>query len=350
MTRLRRSRFDVVCIQRRRSGHGFQYRWSTGERLTDRVEIARIQNLAIPPAWSDVWICPWPHGHIQAVGFDGAGRRQYRYHNEWRRQRDLEKFSRMVEFGLSLPALRSQVERDISLPSFPRQRVLALGVRLLDIGMFRVGGEEYAEAHDTYGLATLEKRHVKLTGDTATFDYSAKGGKERLLTLSDPEVVELIDALKRRRGGGDDLLAWRDGRRWKDVRSVDINDYIKEVSGGPFTAKDFRTWSASLLAAVLLATEPPVVSQNVRTRQIARVVRQVAEALGNTPAVCRASYIDPRIFDHYEHGESVRSTIADLGNRIDQLSPAALCGIERAVIELLDDTSPLLSGAEAGRR
>ena len=260
MARLRRSRFDGIAIERRRCVRGFSYRWTTGERVTDPSVIER-NGLAIPPARADVWICPWPPGHIQAVGIDAAGRRQYRYHGEWRRQRDVENFSRMTTFASALPEIRATVAHDLNQSGLGRSRVVARGVRLLDIGMFRVGGEEYAETREAYGLATLEKRHVKLRSGTAIFDYSAKGGAQRLLEVADPGAVAAIAALRRRRGGAE-LLPWREGAHRVDVRSHDINAYLKEVSGGPFTAKDFRTWDASLLAAVLCAqATPPIAIQ-----------------------------------------------------------------------------------------
>lgn len=294
--------------------------------------LERIRTLAIPPAWSDVWICPWPNGHIQAVGTDAAGRRQYRYHDAWRRRRDAEKFDRMLELAATLPALRTAVSEALAGSGLERQRVLALGVRLLDIGMFRIGGEEYAEAHETYGLATLERRHVVVRKGVAVFDYAAKGGKQRLLAVTDPLVVDLVGQLKRRRGGGDELLAWRDGRRWVDVRSEDLNDYIKDVTGGPFSAKDFRTWSASLLAAVRCAEF--AVSAGTGRRPVAAIVRDVADALGNTPAVCRKSYIDPRVLDRFEHGETIEKAVAAM-QPIDLSDDLVRAHLERAVVTLL---------------
>lgn len=246
----------------------------------------------------------------------------------------------MTTFARALPEIRATVAHDLNQPGLGRSRVLALGMRLLDIGMFRVGGEEYAEAHETYGLATLEKRHVKLRGGTAIFDYCAKGGAQRLLEVSDPGAVAAIAALRRRRGGGAELLAWREGAHWVDVRSHDINAYLKEVSGGSFTAKDFRTWDASLLAAVLCAQATPAVSASAKARRMAGVVREVAEALGNTPAVCRKSYIDPRIFDRFEHGETIEAVVSDVPRGLDELSTRVRSRIERAVVELLESGEP----------
>ncbi len=225
---------------------------STAAQSSTRT-MERIRALVIPPAWSEVWICPFPNGHVQAVGVDQAGRRQYRYHAAWTKRREEEKFARMVEFARALPELREKVLADLALPGLPKERVLALGTRLLDVGMFRIGGEEYAAEHEAYGIATIEKRHLRIRGGVAHFDYPAKGGKRRQITISDPVIADLLGELKARRGGGPALLVWRDGRQWIDVTSDDLNAYLKAQSGGEFTAKDFRTWDATLLAAALCA-------------------------------------------------------------------------------------------------
>jgi DNA topoisomerase IB len=293
--------------------------------VRDAGTLERIAQLAIPPAWSDVWICPWSNGHLQAVGTDAAGRRQYRYHEEWRRRRDAEKFDRMLEFARALPALRSTVSAHLATGGPGRERVLAGAVRLIDVGLFRVGGEEYAEEHETYGVATLLREHVRIARDgSICFDYAAKGGKERRLALRDAELEPLLRCLKRRRGGGDELLAWREGPSWHDVRSGDVNDYLKEHAGGEFSAKDFRTWSATVLAAAELAATAAAAAASPRGRRARQVsgaagpspsaqrravlaaMRAVAEQLGNTPAVCRSSYVDPRIVEHYRRGETLR--------------------------------------------
>ena len=216
--------------------------------------LERIRELTIPPAWQDVWICPWPNGHIQAVGTDARGRKQYRYHDHWRELRDREKFDRMLEFGRALPRLRRVTNRHLRRPGPTRERVLAGAVRLLDRGFFRIGGENYAEENDTYGLATMQRRHVRLEpGNVIVFDYVAKGGQRRVQSVVDPQVYRLVSELKRRRGGTPDLLAYKDRGRWRDVVSSDVNAYIKDVAGEEFTAKDFRTWTATVLAAVGVA-------------------------------------------------------------------------------------------------
>lgn len=303
--------------------------------VTDPEVLRRIAALAVPPAWTDVWICPWPNGHIQALGTDARGRRQYRYHDEWRRQRDHAKFDHILGFARALPALRARVEQDLALPDLPRDRVLGAAVRLLDLGFFRVGGEDYAEENHTFGLATLLKRHTSIEGDTIVFDYVAKSGKQRIQAVADPVVRELVATLKHRRGGGPELLAWWDDRRWVDVRSDDINSYIKQGAGEEFSAKDFRTWSATVLAAVGLAVSWPArPSPTARKRAETRVIKEVAGYLGNTPAVCRSSYVDPRIIDRYRHGETI-AVFDTLGAQAEPGQPATQGAVEAAVLELL---------------
>jgi DNA topoisomerase-1 len=306
MVRLRRVDCSRPGLRRVRSGRGFRYLDAGGHPVEDPETLSRIRGLAVPPAWQEVWICPWPNGHIQATGVDAAGRRQYRYHDAWRARRDTEKFERMLEFGAALPRLRRQVAADLALPDYPRDRVLACAVRLLDLGFFRVGGEEYEQQHGTYGLATLQRRHVRVRGARMGFHYTAKGGTERVLEIEDPAAAQVLAGLKRRRGGGPELLAYRTGRRWVDVRSADVNGYLKRHAGAEFTAKDFRTWSATLLAAAALgaAARAPR-SASARKRAVARAYREVAHYLGNTPTVCRTSYVDPRVVDCYRAGETV---------------------------------------------
>ena len=253
MPRLRRSECSGPGIGRVRRGRGFSYVDARGRLVTDDETLTRIRALAIPPAWQDVWICPHPNGHIQAIGTDAAGRRQYRYHDAWRERRDHEKFESMVDFARALPDLRRKTARELRRREPTRERVLAGAIRLLDRGFFRIGGEEYAEENGTYGLATMRKEHVRLLpGKTVLFDFPAKGGKQIVQSVVDQAVHRLVSQLKARRGGGDELLAYRNNRRWHDVRSSDINDHVKELTGGDFTAKDFRTWNATVLAATAL--------------------------------------------------------------------------------------------------
>jgi|SRR5829696_5705858 len=347
MPRLRRVDCAIPGISRRRRGRGFEYRDdTTGERIEDEDVIQRIKTLAIPPAWEEVWICADPLGHIQATGIDARGRKQYRYHDRWRERRDRQKFDAMVQFARSLPKLRKHVEADLRKRKISRERVLACAVRLLDRGFFRIGSEDYAEENETYGLATMRKRHVTVNGNTLVFDYEAKGGKRRVQAIADPKVSLLVRTLRERRGGGHELLAYRNGSQWRDIRSTEINDYIKDVIGEQHSAKDFRTWNATVLAAVVLAAsarERDMTTKGGRNRAIRDAVKQVSHYLGNTPAVCRASYIDPRVFDRFDGGLTV-------GGVFDRLPddpadwPEIQRPIEEAVLDLIDrrESSPAI--------
>jgi DNA topoisomerase I len=339
--RLRRADCSGPGITRKRAGRGFAYFDEDGERVTEPEVLERIRELALPPAWGEVWICPYPNGHLQATGVDAAGRKQYRYHDAWRTRRDAQKFEDMTAFARALPRLRKQVERDLrATDDLTRERVLACAVRLLDRGFFRIGTEEYTATNESYGLATMRKEHVTVEPDgTMVFDYPAKSGKRRVQAVVDPLATEIVGALKRRRGGGPELLAHKQGRRWVDLRSADINAYLKESTGGDFSAKDFRTWSATVLAAVALAVSGPAHgSQTSRNRAITRAVRETAHYLGNTPAVCRASYIDPRIFDAFRSGLVIDREVLDAALDADPGElPIHHSDIERAVLDLVDE-------------
>jgi DNA topoisomerase-1 len=321
-----------------RRGKGFSYVDADGNRIEDPAVLARIDELVIPPAWKDVWICPWPMGHIQATGVDDAGRKQYLYHPKWREHRDRQKFDEMVDFARQLPRLRAAVERILTASEeLSHERVLAAAIRLLDRGFFRIGSEDYAVTNETYGLATMRKEHVSIDGETMIFDYRAKSGVRRVQAVVDPLVIDVIGQLKRRRGGGDELLAYKDGRRWRDVRSPDINAFIKEHTDGDPSAKDFRTWNATLLAAVGLAmSRRAATSRTSRKRAVTRVVKEVSFYLGNTPAVCRASYIDPRVIDAYYDGRTIEPVMEQV---VDDLEPGTLPiqhqELENAVLDLL---------------
>jgi DNA topoisomerase I len=346
MPRLRRVDCAVPAISRRRRGRGFEYIDESGERIEDPDVLERIRALAIPPAWEQVWICANPLGHIQATGVDDRGRKQYRYHDLWRERRDREKFEAMVDFARSLPKLRAQVERDLRRRAISRERVLACAVRLLDRGFFRIGSEDYAEENETYGLATMRKRHVSINGTTLVFDYEAKGGKRRVQTIADRKVSRLVKTLRERRGGGHELLAYRNGEEWRDIRSTEINDYIKDTIGEDHSAKDFRTWNATVLAAVVLAAsarERDMSTKGGRNRAKRDAVNQVSRYLGNTPAVCRASYIDPRVFDRFDGGLTIGGVFERLPDDPADW-PEVQGPIEEAVLDLIDrhESSPAI--------
>ena len=337
--RLRRADVAGPGIRRRRSGRGFVYLNPDGSRCDDAEVLGRINELVIPPAWQEVWICPYPGGHIQATGIDARGRKQYLYHPKWRARRDQEKFDDMVRFARALPALRQDVAAHLALAGLPREKVLACAVRLLDKGFFRIGSEDYAVSNETFGLATIRKEHVQLLGDgILLFDYPAKHGKRRIQSVVDDDVFELLAQLKRRRSGGVELLAFKRGRAWVDVRSPDINAYLKDLTGLDVSAKDFRTWNATVLAAVALSVSglQANASKTARKRAITRAIKEVAHYLGNTPAVARASYIDPRILDRFDDGTTIDPAIAvdsaDAGSE-----PAIQGAVEEAVLDLIAD-------------
>ena len=346
MARLRRVDCSGPGITRRRRGRGFEYRDDAGGRIADAEVLQRIHELAIPPAWDDVWVCPYPNGHLQATGIDAAGRKQYRYHDDWRARRDQEKFDAMLEFAATLPRMRRRVRRDLRGDEMTRARVLACAARLLDLGFFRIGGEDYAEENDSYGLATLLKRHVRLESESNVFDYKAKSGKRRVQAITDPAVREVLAALKRRRGGGSELLAYREGRRWVDVRSDDVNEYVKATTAEGHSAKDFRTWNATVLAAVALAGDERPETKTARKRAVRAAIESVAAFLGNTPAVCRASYIDPRVIDRYQSGWTIAPALERLGGEPDLGNQRVREGVESAVLDLIrEDESPALARA-----
>lgn len=332
MPRLRRSDPADAGFSRRRCGKGFAYFDVDGRRLTDPAELDRVRALAVPPAWRDTWICPSAAGHIQAVGTDSAGRRQYLYHGEWRRRRDDAKFERMLRFARRLPRLRRAVAADLTAAELTRERVLATVVRLLDLGTFRIGNDEYAEENGTFGLVTLHRDHVRIRGGEVRFDYTGKGGARCVQAVSDPAVTETVRALRRRRDRDrPELFAYRREGAWCDVRSEHVNDYLRTACGLAVTAKDFRTWHGTVLMALELAAAPCPPSRTARMRSVRQAYVTVSEELGNTPAVARASYVDPRVVDLYHDSVS----IADLLPRPN----GAVRPVERAVIRMLRELS-----------
>ena len=329
--RLRRSDVRGPGYRRRRVGRGFAYYDTDGALIRDD-RIDRIKALAIPPAWKDVWICPWPNGHIQATGVDAAGRRQYRYHDQWRARRDAAKHERVLDIARQLPDVRDAVKAALRTRGLNRDRVLATAIRMLDLGAFRIGSEQYEEANGTYGLATLKRAHVTVRGERTFYSYTAKGSIEREVEITDqPTATVVRQLLERPADAGDDLLAYQteDGE-WRDVTSSEINAYLKEISGAEVTAKDFRTWTATVLMAAFLAEAPPPATKTARKRIISAAYKQVSEQLGNTPAVCKASYVDPRVVDKFEHGETVGHVLlaaeeADADRDTQKVLEAAVC-------------------------
>ncbi|MGL5818722.1 MAG: DNA topoisomerase IB [Phycicoccus sp.] len=309
MSRLRRVNPRSTGWTRRRVGKGFSYRDADGNALAAE-DVARVRALVIPPAWQDVWICPWPNGHIQAVGTDAAGRRQYLYHPAWRAKRDQLKFDRVAGAGARLAEARERIVADLMGEGMPLVRATATATRLLDLGYFRIGSDAYADANGSFGLTTLERRHVRRRGEDLVFSFTGKSGVEHTITISDPHVVDAIVHMRRRRGGGDRLLAYRDGSRWSVLDAAAVNAYLAELVADDLTAKDFRTWHATVLAAVALAETPEAGdSERSRKRAVKAAVDEVAAYLGNTPTVARGSYIDPRVIEQYEDGVTIAGTL-----------------------------------------
>jgi len=318
---------------RRRAGKGFVYLDELGNRLAAE-HIQRCKLLVIPPAWEHVWICPAPNGHLQAVGIDDAGRRQYLYHEQWRLQRDRLKYDTVLQIAARLPSARRDVAKDLQLEGMPYERALGTAFRLLDLGFFRIGGEAYAESNNSYGLATIKKEHVSIDNGSVIFNYVAKSGQERYIALADDLVLQVVRELLARRGGGPELLAYKDRRQWHDINSADINNYIKTHVGEEMSSKDFRTWHGTVIAAVVLAeANESAKTITARKRAVSSAMKEVAGYLGNTPAVARTSYVDPRVIDLFNDGVTISPSLAATD---DDLSDGTTHGkIERAVLNLL---------------
>ena len=302
--RLRRSDSSAKGLGRVRAGTGFSYRDAAGLLIADAELRARIEHLAIPPAWTDVWIAPHPNGHIQATGIDVAGRRQYIYHSTWSEQKSRIKFDRSLRLAESLPAARRRVTIDLRSEGLTRERALAAGFRMLDTGSLRVGSERYAESNGSHGLSTLLCAHAKVAGDTVALAFPAKSGQVWESDITDADLAAIIRRLKRR-GPTARLLSWNDGATWHPVAAEEINAYVRQQTGGEFSAKDFRTLHGTIAAAVSLAKHGPEKSKSGRSRVLAKAMRDAADVLGNTPSIAKTSYVDPRVVDHYLHGRTI---------------------------------------------
>jgi DNA topoisomerase I len=316
-------------ISRVRDTDGFRYLDPSGATITDAATLDRIQALRIPPAWADVWISPDPFGHIQATGTDSKGRLQYLYHRLWREQRDVQKFGHMLRFADALPRLRTAAADDLRHRGLTRDRVVASVVRLIDLGLFRIGGERYADLDHHYGATTLRKQHVRFTRDGIMFDYVAKWGKQRTIVITDNLVQPTIRALTRIDNDLDTLWSYEQDGSWHVLHSRDVGHYIAARADGHFTAKEFRTWNATVLMGLALANAGPTTTQPGRQRTIAASVREVATWLGDTPAVARSSYIDPRLIARYESDGHLSAVPAD------PVALPATLGAETAVAALL---------------
>jgi DNA topoisomerase-1 len=332
-------------IRRRRVGTGFTYVDPEGRPVRDLATRRRIRALAIPPAWTDVWICPGPRGHIQATGRDARGRKQYRYHPRWRAVRDGTKYSRLIAFGARLPRIRRAVRRDLGRPGLPREKVLATVVRLLETTQIRVGNAEYARANGSFGLTTLKNRHVEVTGPTITFQFRGKGGRPHQLDVNDRRVATVVRRCQEL--PGQELFQYVDAEgQPQRVDSADVNAYLRAVSGEDFTAKDFRTWTGTVLAARALAEVGPFGSAAEARRKTSRAIEAVAGRLGNTPAVCRKCYVHPDVTAAYQAGALPPALTRRRARRARAIPPAGLTPAEAAVLALL--RARLAGGAPAG--
>jgi DNA topoisomerase I len=292
---------DAPGIMRTRAGSGFRYIDAAGKPVRDEATLARIRSLAIPPAWTDVWICPWDNGHLQATGRDAKGRKQYRYHPRWRNVRDEAKYERMLSFGRALPLIRRRVEAALRLPGLPREKVLATVVHLLETTMMRVGNEEYARNNKSFGLTTLRDRHARVDGSEVEFRFRGKSGIQHAIKVDDPRLARIVRHT--RDLPGQELFQYVDDDGVQHgIDSADVNDYLREITGEDFTAKDFRTWAGTVLASLALQELEKFDSQAQAKKNIVRAIETVAERLGNTPSICRKCYVHPAVLESYLDG------------------------------------------------
>lgn len=324
---------DGPGIVRRRAGRGFAYRRANGEPVRDRGTLARIRALAIPPAWTDVWISPDPRGHLQATGRDARGRKQHRYHPAFRARRERDKYDRLVAFASLLPTIRDRVEADLARPGLPREKVLAAVVRLLELTLIRVGNDEYARLNRSFGLTTLRDRHAEIRGSRVRFAFRGKGGKRHEVTLRDRRLARVVARCQEL--PGQELLQYVDEDGVvRDVASDDVNAYLREVSGQDVTAKDFRTWAGTVLAYRALRALRPSKTDGEARRNVVAAVRRTADGLGNTPAVARRSYVHPSVLEAYLDG-SIGGALLEAAEDEDGAPAAPTAAEEEAVAELL---------------
>ena len=321
-------------IRRKKAGKGFTYVGADGKTIRDQKELARIRSLAIPPAYTDVWICPTANGHIQATGRDARGRKQYRYHPKWREVRDETKFGRMLAFSEVLPRIRERVEKDLGRPGLPREKVLATVVRLLECTSIRVGNDEYARANRSFGLTTLQDRHVEVSGSSLRFEFRGKSGKAHTVSLSDRRLARIVQRCQAL--PGEDLFQYLDDEGVRQtIGSGDVNDYIRQISGQEFTAKDFRTWTGTILAVAALTEAGGWNSQRQAKSNVLRAIDRVAEQLNNTRAVCRKYYVHPAVFETYLAGSLLDSLQNGTKPAAKAGGKTALSPEEAAVVRLL---------------
>jgi DNA topoisomerase-1 len=326
---------DRSGITRHRAGKGFFYRDTEGERISDKKTLERIKSLAIPPAWEDVWICPSPNGHLQATGRDTRNRKQYRYHPKWREVRDETKYEHMMAFGKALPGIRERVEADLRKQGLPKEKLLAAIIRLLETTLIRVGNDQYAKENNSFGLTTMRDHHVEVSGSTVHFEFKGKSGVEHEIDLRDRRLAAIVK--RSQELPGEDLFQYidEDGER-RTISSDDVNAYLKEISGEDFTAKDFRTWAGTLLAAEALAGFESFDTETTAKKNVVQAIERVAARLGNTATICRKCYVHPAVIDAYLDGDTVETVKQradqELMENIGELPPE-----EAAVLMLLHD-------------
>jgi DNA topoisomerase I len=320
-------------ILRRRSGRGFSYVDQDGAVVRDKELLARIKSLAIPPAWTDVWICRWPNGHIQATGRDARGRKQHRYHPRWHEARDESKFDRMVAFAGALPAIRKRTDEDLARPGLPREKVLAAVVRLLELTLIRVGNDEYARLNKSFGLTTLRDRHAQIDGSHVRFRFRGKSGQQHEVGLRDRRLATLVRRCQEL--PGQELFQYIDeAGEVRDIASEDVNDYLREIAGEDFSAKDFRTWAGTVLAYRALRALQPADSETGARRNVVAAIRETAGRLGNTPAVARRSYVHPAVLEAYMDGR-VGGALVEAAEEQSEPPAEATPEEEDAVVDLL---------------
>jgi len=328
---------EMPGITRKLAGKRFVFFHPGGKRITDKHEIERIRALAVPPAYTHVWICPISNGHLQATGRDARGRKQYRYHRRWREVRDENKFGRMIAFGKTLPKIRKAVHRDLKLPRLPREKVLAAVVQLLETTLIRVGNEEYAKANRSYGLTTLKNQHVEVKGSTLRFKFKGKSGIKHAIDLHDTRLAKIVREC--RDIPGQELFQFEDDDgNHQAVTSQDVNDYIRAISGDDFTAKDFRTWVGTVACAMLLCSYPPFENAMQAKSNVVDAIKQVSERLGNTPSVCRKCYVHPSVIERYMD-EGALSEMPQAVAESLKKPATVLLSEERAVLRLLQKSA-----------
>ena len=323
----------VPGIRRRRCGKGFRYIDPEGKTVRDKETLARIRSLVIPPAWTGVWICPNPKGHLQVTGRDARGRKQSRYHPRWREVRDETKYERMMIFGAALPSIRERVEHDLSLPGLPREKVLATIVRLMELTLIRVGNEEYARHNKSYGLTTMRDKHVEIDGATVTFKFQGKSGVKHTVDITDRRIARIVQRCEEIPGYELFQYVEKDGTH-RSVDSADVNDYLREISNQEFTAKDFRTWAGTVLVCMTLREFESFASETEAKRNIVQAIKRVAARLGNTPSVCRKCYVHPAVLDFYMNG-TMLEVVKWPARQEDADSAEALRQEEEALLRLL---------------